>query len=186
MNALLLLSLWCCSCLLLFPLDWQKQFKLRWQLFFRIQAVRKVNTANPAVGMNLHTERFDVVGPVCAAGKVWQVKLNLVPPFVKAHRHCTNKRFHSCRRLIVGGTETSAYVLVVENLNFEGELLFKVLDDHNQEGELDAQRLLRVCGASNKVCAYVRSHDFKDTRLDIRVGNTLDMTIADWLRICVS
>ena len=35
--------------------------------------------ANPAVGMDLHSQGLDVVCPVCAASEIRQVELDLVP-----------------------------------------------------------------------------------------------------------
>lgn len=36
---------------------------------------------------------------ICTACKVWQVELDLVPPLIQAHGHCTDEGLHSCRWL---------------------------------------------------------------------------------------
>ena len=71
-------------------------------------------------------ERFDVVGAVGSSCEVRQVKLNLVPAFVQTHGHCADEGLHSRRALVVGGSEASADVFVVEHLHFEGEVLFEL------------------------------------------------------------
>ena len=80
--------------------------------------------------------------------------------------------------LVVRSTESSAHVLVVQHLDFEGEVLLQVLDDHHQERQLDAERLLRVRRARNIVRANVGAHDLQDAGLDVLVGDALDVTIA--------
>ena len=39
----------------------------------------------------LHSERLNVVGSVGAPCKVGEIKLNLIPPLVKVHRHRTDE-----------------------------------------------------------------------------------------------
>ena len=88
--------------------------------------------------MNLYPERFDVVRTVSTTREVRQVELDLVPAFVEAHGHGADEGFDSGGGLVVGGSEPSADVFVVEYLHFEGEILLQVLDDHDEEGEFDA------------------------------------------------
>jgi hypothetical protein len=76
--------------------------------------------------MNLHSQGLDVVGAVGSPCEVRQVELNLVPAFVQAHRHRTDERFHAGCGLVVGGSETPAHVLVVEDLHFECEVLLQL------------------------------------------------------------
>lgn len=45
--------------------------------------------------MDLDSKRLDVVGPICSAGEVGQVELDLVPAFIESHRHRTDERFHT-------------------------------------------------------------------------------------------
>lgn len=63
-------------------LDRQEQLELGRQLVLGVQPVGEVNPPYPAVGMDLHTERLDVVCPVRTAGKIGQVELDLVPALV--------------------------------------------------------------------------------------------------------
>ena len=69
---------------------------------------------------------FNVVGTVGTTGEVRQVELNLIPAFVETHGHGANERLHAGGALVVRGAETAADVLVVENLDFEGEVLLEL------------------------------------------------------------
>lgn len=64
------------------------------------------------------------------------------------------------------------------DLDFKGKVLLHVLDDHDEEGQLDAQRLLGICRAGDVCRADIGAHDFNDQRLDIGVGDALDVAIA--------
>lgn len=77
---------------------------------------------------------------------------------VQTHRHGANEGLHSRSRLIVGGAEPATDVLVIKNLHFEGEIFLKVLDNHDQERQLDPQRLLRVGRTRNIVCAHIGTY----------------------------
>ena len=59
--------------------------------------------------------------------------------------------------------------------------LLQVLDDHHQERQLDAERALGVGRARDVVGAHVRAHDLEDGRLDVLVGDALDVAIAHLL-----
>jgi len=91
----------------------QKQFELRRKLFFRVQAIREVYSANTTVSMQLYSQSFYVVCPVSPSGKVGQVKLNLIPPFVQPHWHRTNERLYTRCRLIVGCSESPPNIFVI-------------------------------------------------------------------------
>ena len=95
--------------------------------------------------------------------------MDLVPAFVKTHGHSADKRLDSSSALIVGGPESAAHVLVVQNLHLEREIFFQVFYDHDQEGQLNSQRLIRVCRACNVIRSHVGSHDFDDRALNIWV-----------------
>eukprot|EP00961_Rhodomonas_salina_P242926 3281966-Rhodomonas_salina.2 len=56
-----------------------------------------------------------------------------------------------------------------------------ILDDHHKEGKLDAQGLVLISRASNVVGADVGPHDFEDRRLNILVGDALDMPVPHLL-----
>lgn len=83
--------------------------------------------------------------------------------------------------MVVGGPESPTNVLVVEHLNLEGEVFLKVFEDHDEEGQLDAQRLASVCGARDEGGGDVRAHDFEHRRLDVLIGDSLDVSVADLL-----
>ena len=101
--------------------------------------------------MDLHTQGLDIVGAVGSAGEIRQVELDLVPSLVETHRHRADEGLHTGGALIVARTESTSDILVVEDLDFEGEIFLKVLDDHDKEGQLDAQSLVCVCGTGDIV-----------------------------------
>ena len=65
------------------------------------------------------------------------------------------------------------------HLNFEGEVLFHVLDDHDQVGQLDAEGLPGVGRASDVSRAHVCAHHFQNKALDVCIRDAFDMTIPD-------
>ena len=83
-----------------------------------------------------------------------------------------------CAYLIVGGPETPPDILVIKNLHLKAEVLLEILDDHDQEWQLDAQSLGGVSWTGDVGRADVAAHNLQDTRLDVAVGDTLDVTIA--------
>ena len=131
--------------------------------------------------MNLHSQGFNVVRSVGSPCEITQVELNLVPAFVQTHGHCANEGLHTGGALVVACPKASADILVVEDLDFEGEVLFEILDDHNEEWQFDSEGLVGVGGTGNVVGGDVGAHDFEDGALDIRVSDTLDVTVADAL-----
>lgn len=71
--------------------------------------------------------------------------------------------------LVVARSEAAPDVLVVQDLHLEAEVLLQVLDEHDQEGQLDAKSLLGVSWASDEGRADVGAHDFQDARPDVIV-----------------
>ena len=63
--------------------------------------------------------------------------------------------------MVVRCSKATANVFIVQNLNLEGEVLLKVLDDHDQERQLDAERLLGVGGARDEVGAHLGQSNYK-------------------------
>lgn len=64
-----------------------------------------------------------------------------------------------------------------------------ILDDHNQEGQLNAESLVGISRAGDIVCRDVSAHDLKDRALDVGVSYSLDVTVShtlvpnlEWLR----
>ena len=78
--------------------------------------------------MNLDSEGFDIVGTVSTSGEIGQIELNLVPAFIKSHGHGANERLDTGGTLVVRGSESSADVLVIKNLDFESEVFFQLMD----------------------------------------------------------
>jgi hypothetical protein len=60
-------------------------------------------------------------------------------------------------------------------------ILTYVLDDHDQEGELDSKGLLLLGWAGDVVCGNIGAHDFEDGGLNVGIGQSLDMTVANLL-----
>lgn len=57
-----------------------------------------------------------------------------------------------------------------------------VFDDHDQEGQLDSESLFFICGAGDVSCGDIGAHDFQDRRLNVLIGETLDVAIVDWIK----
>mmetsp|Transcript_28691 Transcript_28691/g.83113 ORF Transcript_28691/g.83113 Transcript_28691/m.83113 type:complete len:269 (-) Transcript_28691:399-1205(-) len=157
--------------------DGHQQTELRGKLVLGVQAVGEVDPTNATIGVDLNPQSFDVVGAVRPTGKVAQIELDLVPTLVQPHGHGADEGLDARRRLVVGGTEPTPDVLIVQYLNLEREVLVHVLEDHHQERQLDAQGLLGIGRTNDVVGRHVRSHDFHHRALDIRVGYALHMTI---------
>jgi hypothetical protein len=66
-------------------------------------------------------------------------------------------------------------------LNFEGEVFLEIFDNHDKEGELDAQSLFGISWTRDIGGGDVRSFNFEDQRLDIIVRDALDMSISHFL-----
>ena len=81
--------------------------------------------------MNLDSQSLNIISSICSSCKITQVELNLIPAFIKSHRHGTDEGFHSGSRLVVGGSESSSDVFIVKHLYFESEVLLKVFNDHD-------------------------------------------------------
>ena len=157
--------------------NWKEQLELAGKLLLRIQAVAEIQSANAAVGVQLDAEGLNVVCPVGAAGKIAEVKLNLVPALIKSHWHRADKRLHARGRLVVRCTEAPAHTLVVQNGYLKCEVFLQVLDDHYEEGQLDAKSLLRVRRARNEAGIHVASNYLENRRLNILVGDALDVSV---------
>lgn len=55
--------------------------------------------------------------------------------------------FRYSTHLIVRCSEPPAYILIIQDLHLEREVLLQVLDDHHQERKFNTQSLLRVTWA---------------------------------------
>ena len=83
-----------------------------------------------------------------------------------------------CPHLIVGSPETPPDILVIKNLYLKAEVLLEILDDHDQEWQLDAQGLGGVSWTGDVCRADVAAHNLQDARLNVAVGDALDVTIS--------
>lgn len=78
------------------------------------------------IKMNNLPERVNVVGSVGSSREIRQVELDLIPAFVQPHGHRADEGLHSGCALVVGGSEPSPHVLVVQHLHFEGEIFLQL------------------------------------------------------------
>ena len=140
----------------------QEEFEFWRQLIFGVEPVGEVDSSDSAVRMDLHPQCLYVVGTVSSSGEIRQIELNLIPSLIKSHRHGANERLDSGGRLIVRGSESSSYALVIEYLHLEGEVLLQVLNDHDQERKLNGQGLLWVKRGVNVVGRHIGSHDLEN------------------------
>ena len=77
-------------------LDGKEELELRWQFLFRVKSIREVNSSDPAIGVDGHSQGLNVVSAVGTTGEIGEVELNLIPAFVETHGHGANERFYSC------------------------------------------------------------------------------------------
>ena len=108
--------------------NWQEKLELWWQLVFGVEPVGEIDSSNSAVSMDLNPKSFYIVGTISSPGEIGQVELNLIPTFIKSHGHGANERLDTGGTLVVRGSESSADVLVIKNLDFESEVFFKLTD----------------------------------------------------------
>ena len=64
----------------------------------------------------LYSQRLNVVCSVGSSSEVRQVKLDLVPPIVQSHGHGAYERLHPGRGLVVGGSESSTDIFIIQHL----------------------------------------------------------------------
>ena len=166
------------AAILSLSLDRKEKLELGWKLLLGVKPIGEVYAADTAIGMNLNSQRLNIVGSVCTAREIGEIELNLVPSLIKPHGHGAYKWLHSRGGLVVRCPEAPAHILVIEHLHLKGEVLLEVLDDHDEERKLDAKCLLAIGGAGDVVRADIGSHDFQNTTLDIGIGDALDVSIA--------
>ncbi len=71
-------------------------------------------------------EGLNIVGTVSSSGEIRQVELNLIPAFIESHGHSADERLDTGGRLVVGGSESTTDVLIIENLDLEGEIFLEL------------------------------------------------------------
>ena len=107
-------------------LDGKEELELRWQFFLRVKSIGEVNSSDPAIGVDGHSQGLNVVAPVSPAREVRQIELNLIPPLIQSHGHSTDKGLDSGSALVVGGPEPTTHVFVIEHLNLKGKIFFEL------------------------------------------------------------
>ena len=127
-----------------FTSNWQEKLEFWGELVLGVESVGEIDSSNSAVCMDLNSKGLYVVGTVSSPCEIRQVELNLIPALIQSHGHCANKRLYSGGRLIVRGSESSSYALVIKYLYLESEVFLQVLNDHDQERQLDGKCLLWV------------------------------------------
>ena len=65
---------------------------------------------------------LNVVSTVSSSREIRQVKLNLIPAFIKSHGHGADERLYTGGTLVVRRSESPANALVVKDLHLEGEI----------------------------------------------------------------
>ena len=159
--------------------NWQEELELWWKLVLGVESVGEIDSPDSAVSVDLNSKGLYVVGTVSSSGEIRQVELNLIPALIKPHRHGANKWLDSGGGLIVGGSESSSYALVIEYLHLKSEVLFQVLNDHDQERKLDCQGLFWVKWCVDIVSGHISSHNLKNRGLNIRISDSLNVTVSD-------
>ena len=134
-----------------FTSNWQEKLEFWGELVLGVESVGEIDSSNSAVCMDLNSKGLYVVGTVSSPCEIRQVELNLIPALIQSHGHCANKRLYSGGRLIVRGSESSSYALVIKYLYLESEVFLQVLNDHDQERQLDGKCLLWVKRGINVV-----------------------------------
>ena len=131
-------------------------------LILSVKSIREVNSSNSAVGVDLNSEGFYVVGTVSSSGEIRQVELNLIPSLIQSHRHGANEGLDSGGGLVVGSSESSSHALVIQDLHLDGEVLLQVLDDHDQERKLDGKSFLWIKWSIDVVSRNISTHNFQN------------------------
>lgn len=81
--------------------------------------------------------------------------------------------------LIVRGTESPLNSLIIQHCHLKSEVLFQVLQNHDQEGQLDSKSLFWVYRRRHICCCYICTTNFQHRGLDIMICDALDMSILD-------
>ena len=64
-----------------------------------------------------------------------------------------------------------------------------IFDDHDKEGQFNAERLTFILGAGDEGGGDISAHDFKNWTLDILVGDALDVSVVNCMKgflLCLS
>jgi len=133
--------------------------------------------------VDLYSQGLNIVCSVSSSCEVEKIELDLVPSVVQSHRHGADERLYPCSRLVVGRSESSLDIFIVQHRHFERKVFLQILYDHDQEWQFDSKRLsrLRVIRALNIGGTHVRAYYLQYEGLDIVVSNPLDVSIANFL-----
>ena len=107
--------------------------------------------------------------------------MNLIPSLIKTHGHRANERLDSGRRLVIRGSESSSDSFIVEDRDFECEVLSHVFDDHHKEWKLDSECLFLVMGTCYVSSTHVGTRDLENAGLNVAVCKSLDVTVLNIL-----
>jgi hypothetical protein len=65
-------------------------------------------------------------------------------------------------------------------LDLKRKVLFQIFNNHDQERQLDAQSSLLLGWTSNVIGRDIGANDFQDGGLDVVVGDSLDVAVANF------
>ena len=131
--------------------------------------------------MNGKSEGLNIVTPIGSSGKIRKVKLDLIPSLVEFHWHCAYEGLNFGIWLVVWGSKSSFYSLIIEDLDFKAELFFEIFDDHDQKGKFYSEGFVRVYWGCYVGGADISSNNFQNWWIDIIVGYSLHIPILDLL-----
>ena len=80
--------------------------------------------------------------------------------------------------LVIRCPETPPYILVVQHLHLEAEVLLHVLQDHDQEGQLDPKRLVGVSRTRNIGGCDIGAGYLQHCGFDVWIRDSLNMPIV--------
>ncbi len=72
-------------------------------------------------------EGLDIVSTVGSSSEIRQVELDLIPSLIKSHGHSADKGLDTSGGLVIGGSESTTHVLVIQNLHLESEVFLQLL-----------------------------------------------------------
>lgn len=125
---------------------WNKKSVILRQIFIFVQLITKVNSPESTIGMNGYSQSFNIIGTVGSPGKIFQIKLYLIPSMIQFHGHSANKRFHFCTRLIIRSSKPPPHPRIIHYLHLKRKLLPHILNNHHQNGQFNSQSIFGSIG----------------------------------------
>lgn len=80
--------------------------------------------------------------------------------------------------LVVARPEPPPNVFIIQNLNFETEILLQVFYQHDKEWQFDTKSFRGIPRTGDVSCADIRAHDLQHARTNVIVSNPLDVSVA--------